>query len=382
VTSRAALLAALGAVAMTAASPSRADAWSLEPRLRVATEYSDNARLTVDEHVADALMQVEAALRFTGGTETLDFSIEPRVLATRYRRESVLDSTNRAAIVQIQRRGERSVLTFGATLLRDTTLTSELGESGRTDVDYPHRRLGFSAQAERAFSERWSGSAQFGWSDDRYSAPLTSGLNDYRYLSGTLATSYALSEKTRLSLQTGTSRLAVPGRPLTWNHSAMVAISRTLTERFQLRVAAGPSRVVRSGQSDGGQSLQLALTHSGERLRSTLSLVRENAPTGRGLLDRRDRWSLELSAPLGETTTATLALARVHSRDIVPGLGFVADELRYTAVNGVLRRQLTPALAATLSLGWQSQRLARDGETAQGLRGGIALHWTGRPWKP
>lgn len=376
---RALPLAALAALAPLAA---RGDAWSVEPRLRLATEYASNARLTVDDPVRDVSGQLEAVVRITRDSGVRRLWLEPRVLAVRYRNESMLDATDRALSAGFERRGEQGGLTLTADYLRDSTLTSELGTSGLSDVEYPHRRLLFAAQAQRALSERWTASAQAAWSDDRYSAPATSGLSDYRYASAMFAGSYAANERLRLSLQAATSRLEVPGRADTWNHSVALSAAYALSESMQLDAAAGPTRVVRSGRSAAGQTLRLGLMHRSERVRSTLSFARETLPTGRGLLDRRDRWSAEFFAPLGETTTAILALQRTRSRDVVPGLGFVADQLRYTAASGVLRRQLTPTLAATVSVGWQSQRLDRNFEAARGWRGGLALHWSGRPPAP
>jgi hypothetical protein len=379
---RAAALFAACATACLAAAPARAGTWSLEPRVSVGTEYTDNPQLSTQQQLSDASAQIDASLRLTAATETLRLTFEPRVLAARYRDDKVLDRTDRMADLALERTGERGTLRLAASLVRDSTLTSEFGSSGLTTVDYPHRRLLLSAQAQRALSERWSFAAQLGWSQDRYDAPAQVGFSDYRYASAWLVTSYDVSEKTRVSVQGGGSRLEVPSRPLIWTYSTALAVERVLTDKLRVSVSAGPSRVLREGRSQAGQYAQLAVIRDGERVLTSLSIARETSPTGRGVLDRRDRWSLEVSAPFSERTAGQLRLIHIRSREVVERFSFLDESLRYLSADASITRRLTPELSAMVSVGWRSQRRDFDAGTAYGLRGGIWLQWTGRPLGP
>lgn len=378
----AALLAVGATGLLAAATPARAATWWMEPRVALGTEYTDNPQLSTQKELSDASMQVDAALRLVAATERLTLSFEPRVLAARYREEKVLNRTDRMADLALERLDERGSLKIAASLVRDTTLTSEFGSSGLTTVDYPHRRLLLSAQVKRALSERWSGALQLGWSQDRYDAPAQVGFSDYRYASAWLVASFDANEKTRLSIQGGGSRLDVPTRPLVWNYSVALAVDRILSDTLQLSLSAGPSRVVRAGRHDAGQYAQLALTRKGERVLTSLSVARETSPSGRGVLDRRDRWSLEMSAPFSERTTAQVRVIRIRSREVVERFRFLDESLRYLSADASVTRRLTPELSATVSFGWRSQRRDLEPETAHGLRGGIWLQWSGRRFGP
>jgi hypothetical protein len=123
---------------------------TLIPSIRVQGEYDDNVTFSRTEELDDYVATISPALTFDYATRLLDVRSILRLDILRYADESRLDTENQRYDLEGDYQVlERLRLTAGALYIKDTTLDSELEETGLI--------------TRREDRERWSGNAGFSY---------------------------------------------------------------------------------------------------------------------------------------------------------------------------------------------------------------------------
>ncbi len=138
-------------------------------------------------------MVFDANAELARRTETSRLSLVPVLRVARYPGERMLDGEQQKLDASYSLTGERASLGLSASVARESTLTSELGTTGRTEVD-ANRESGFFAVAPQwLVTERLSAGANLGYQRVAYPGLDNTDLYGSRYATGSLNARYRLS---------------------------------------------------------------------------------------------------------------------------------------------------------------------------------------------
>src|SRR5437667_1183076 len=147
-----------------AAHRSRAAEWSMEPSVALRTEYNDNIQLTGASHPSVWGAILSPDVKFSGETETLKVTGGLRVNFNRYFGEQGLDTTDHIASLRSSYKSERDILGLNIESVRDSTLVSELAETGLVVARRQRNRLTANPTWSKYLTERTAITASYGYS--------------------------------------------------------------------------------------------------------------------------------------------------------------------------------------------------------------------------
>jgi hypothetical protein len=142
---------------------------TLIPSIRVQGEYDDNVTFSRTEEVDDYVATISPALTFDYATRLLDVRSVLRLDILRYAEESRLDTENqRYELEGAYQVLERLRLTAGALYIKDTTLDSELEETGLITRREDRERWNGNAGLSYAVSEVSDMGVNYSYTDTEY----------------------------------------------------------------------------------------------------------------------------------------------------------------------------------------------------------------------
>jgi hypothetical protein len=327
--------------------------WSVQSSAQLLAQLETNPRL-LSEGSTDAQAGVaELSLNLLRRTELLDLAINAHGSIRRYTQDVSLDRDDQQITLQLQRRGERFTLAAVAAGARDTTLTSELGTTGFVQENQRHSSLSGSLSPRWQLTERSTGGASIAWQQSRYEQTQLSPLVNYQYGSVGLNTAHHFSEKGSVSVLADAGRLTSDSYGFNTDNIGLSAqVDYSWSEQWSGAISGGASRVKTDGRNRNGSVYSATLSHQGERMSVDARIARTVAPTGRGLLSRRDEAGINLHAALLENLEGAASFSLMHSRDFVPQFGFSLNNVRYTRAE----LSLSWRLAQNWSLGFVAGR--------------------------
>ncbi len=389
---RATCHAALGLGCMaTAAAPSvRAAEWSLAPAITVGID-DDSNRLLIPDSTADQSWWLLSSAQIQRSTDTTQLSITPQV------RWQHFDSDSIGAIVDRDLSGafswtqERGSFSLSAASLDDSTVTTELTETGIASGD-SHRRTDEASVSESyGETERSSLVVQAAYVDVSYYGALIaeplSLLEGYRYPSASLGERFDLSDRTALTASAFAdellARLAVDDSR---EAGGQLELTHTFSESTQIDVSAGASaRTLRTQiVSDGSVSLgsesstgtvaSASVTRAGELGNVALGYSRQLVPYGTGVLAERQMYTLSGKYHLTQKLDADASVLRIENNQSIVLLG--AGRRSYTgAAIGLDWRPLEAWKLRGEADTMQSQTIGLVSRPVSGWRVGLTLTW-------
>jgi hypothetical protein len=295
----------------------------------------------------------DATLALARRTELLDLNLSVGATVRRYSEDVGLDRDDQLLALGAKYRGERYSVLGNAAVTRDSTLTSELGTTGIDGDNRRHRARQLSLAPEWQLSERHATGLTLGWQDSTYERGVNSALADYSYTSASLSNTYATSEAGSVALLISAGRMDSALYSFdTTNIDMRLELQHAWSQRWQGAISGGASRVSAGGRRHGGSLFSGSLTRNSELLGFDLSLSRSNAPSGTGLLTRRDEAALSARLPLSEYLSVSAGVSVARSREFLSQFDLALGEVRYAR--------------ADLSLSWN---VARDWTLALGAGG-------------
>lgn len=370
--------AGLGLVLLSQHGAALAAQWSIQPTARLQGLTETNPRLLQEggEDAHGVLAGADLSLR--RATELAELSLDGSASRRSYDQSGALDRLDLNTTLGFKARRERFNWGARAMATRDTTLTSELGLSGLTEVKGRHESAGgvlnFGWFATERFQLNAAATVQF----DFYPGQDVS-LVDYRYRSAQFGGSYALGPRSSLSLTAQRGELAVSGNSYESNDSSvLLQYQFQPSERFSIAVGGGPSRVQGPGSTENGTSFNASVSRSGERFRATLSGGRRIAPTGRGFLTRRDDAGFDFAMRLGEHVNGSLGATYIRSKDVLAGFGFSLADVRYRRATAGLGWQFGQRWSLGLAAGYSEQLSRGAGADGHGIDAQLGFTWNGR----
>jgi hypothetical protein len=374
-----AIPAAVGSCALGAASsPLRAAEWSLTPVYSSSVDWDSDRSLVVGGKGSGATV-LAVDLKFKRALEDLEVTFEPRYAFRRFTDATLGNGDDRSVNGTIKWVGERSALNFLASYLDQSTLITELLETGLVSGD-THRRLGqVNASWNWNQTELRSLTAQLSYSDVSYYGQDASVLTGYRYPSASVGERFNFSERASLTLGTFGSRLesVTPG-----NSSHEVGIQAEITcsfsEKTNLDASIGESRRVLSGGSSHGTDASVYLNHSLFLGNVYLAYTRSLVPYGIGFLVDQQQFTATLSRPLTPVLDSSLSFFRVQNNETAVLLRL--DRRNYNSLSASVSWHPVETwnLSARIE-GLRTQLAAVSGTTIDAWRGSITLTWAPFP---
>ncbi len=328
----------LGCMATAAAPPAHAAEWSLAPTLTVGID-NDSNRLLIPDATADQSWWLFSNVQLQRATDTTQLSITPQVRWQHFDSEALGDIVDRDLSGAFSWTQERGSFSLSAATLDDSTVTTELTETGIASGD-SHRRTE-EASVSESFdeTERSALVLQAGYTDVSYYGTLTGELGlleGYRYPTASVGERFFLSSQTSLTASAFADELLAR---ISVNDSretgGQLELTHTFSDSTQIDVSAGASaRTLRTeivsnqgfslgSESSTGTVASADITHAVELGKITLSYSRQLVPYGTGVLAERQQYQLLGAYHLTEKVGLDASVLRsVNNQSIVLlGLG-------------------------------------------------------------
>jgi hypothetical protein len=182
------------------AGGSRAAEWSMDSSVALRTEYNDNIEFTAAPHPAVWGVLLAPEIKFSGATERLNVTGGLRASVNRYYGESGLDSTDHAVSLRSSYKAERDVFGMDLDSVRDSTLVSELLETGVVQARRERNRFTAAPSWSHSLTEATALTASYNYTDVRYADTRNTSLVDYRDQQATVGVLSNLSERDTLAV--------------------------------------------------------------------------------------------------------------------------------------------------------------------------------------
>ncbi len=305
---------------LTAAAPfnSSAAEWYLQPLVKAQAEYDDNPRLRPnkpDDSVTGGILAVEMDLGVK--TPVNELSIKPRLRSAYYDNDDGLDSNDIFVDLFGSHSTKRGLWELKAGYARDTTLTSELEDTGL--VEDARRRNRWDADLAWRYVLTQRTNAKFGieYTDVRFesSSDPQTRLFDYNnaQLYTTLTYDYTASDQLSLGLKA--AKFDVPDLDSdTDSYTAILGLRHDFSPVLQGSLQTGirtserdfKENGVNQDSSDTGAILEASLTGETPLTTWELSLSRLPRANGRGFLLERDQLMLSLEQDISPSLSGRL----------------------------------------------------------------------------
>jgi hypothetical protein len=179
----------------TATAISHAAEWKIDPRVELRAGYNDNIRLTTDDELSSPEIDLGAGTLFSYETPTSGVSGDLNLEARRYTDENDLnDEIGRLRFASFHKM-ERSRLGFNVDVVKDTTLDSQLEETGVVFQRVDRWRYSLNPTWNYSLGERTSMELGYTYTDVNYDNNNDSNFSDYTTNGGQVSLSRILSPR-------------------------------------------------------------------------------------------------------------------------------------------------------------------------------------------
>jgi hypothetical protein len=366
------LTGAIAALALS--SVARPAEWSVGVEAHGDLDHRENPRLVSDggETIDGAGLEFDVALE--RATENSQLTLAPRVRSARYG-ASEFDTDEQYLALRYSRSAERYSWQVGADLARDTTLTSELLDTGLIDSRKRHQLDAFAGSFTCSLSARDQLGAQLNYQRNSYPDAGLTSLADYDYAAIVLTYARLLSERVTIGSQLNGGRLTVPATDLvSHDYGARLTLASRLSPAWRLALSAGVDRTVADARDDTGTVYSVELARSGEltdwRLTAGLSVV----PSGSGVLVHRTDYAFSFSRRLSAHLGASFDMRHVDNEDLQ--IGLVRENRQYQRAGTALLWQLAEHWSLSLTAAYTRQAFGGGPFATHGFDGGVRISWS------
>lgn len=299
----------LTTIATTRGGLASAADWSQTADANANVAYVTNPLWQPGSSFADRSAQLAVDGVTQVSTDVTQLTATPRFAIIRYDEEKGLDITTGSVALAFQDKGERSQWNLSGAAETDSTVTSELGQTGVTSVnlrrDAYNTAIGYQYSSTERLSWQLQGTGQitrYGSDAERY------GLIGYSYEALQFGPQWGFSDRLQGSLTVETDHVSAQNRTSEQDYSATAQLKRSLSESYSWRASAGVTRIESPGTPTATSAVfELGATYQGERVQWDLSAKRAVLPIGFGLLAREDVAALSATVALSERTTLNLS---------------------------------------------------------------------------
>lgn len=352
--------------------------WSISPSYSSSVDYDSNRRLElVGKGTSSYVLATD--IRFKRALEDLEFVIEPKYSWRRFSDSAFGNGDDRTVDGAMNYTGERSTLGLTASYWDQSTLTTEVLETGILSGD-THRR---SAQAGADWTwnqtERRSLVTQLSYMNVSYYGQNATLLPGYRYPSGSVGERFHFNERGSVTVSGFGSRLQSDTRGNSSREAGVQAeVLFQFSEKAVFDASLGTSSRVLAGTSSRGTDASVSLNYSLEQGKATVAYTRSLVPYGFGFLVERVQYTASLVHSWGPFFDSNLSLQRIQSSETAVLLRIDRRYYNTLAASLSWRPLETWALTAQVQ-GLRTQTLDLTAQTVNEWRTSLALTWTPLP---
>lgn len=188
------------ALAACTAQPAAANGFAIRPYVAERIEYNDNKQMLVNDAIGTWSSVTEFAANFERKDPRWELRITPKARFSVYSTDRIDDGDEYFLDLAPTWRGERYTLSASLYGHRESTLSSELTDSGLLVDNTDRDSYGLSMQGEYRVNPRHMLSLSTLVTDVIYQDKANTGYVDYQYLSLAPQYTYVLSERTGVFL--------------------------------------------------------------------------------------------------------------------------------------------------------------------------------------
>jgi hypothetical protein len=359
-------------------APVRAAEWLITPTYSASADHVDNRRLlATHDNSESAVLAVD--LKFEKALEDMQFFLEPRYSFRRFSDHTLGNGDDRSVIGGATWTGERSLLSLTANYWDQSTLFTEVLETGLITGNTHRRMEQLGANYMFGLTERRSLIAQLSYQNVKYYGEGTEFLPGYRYESGSVGERFAFNERGSVSVSAYGSVLQSDADGGSSHSIGLQAeLIYQFTERTNLDASLGESSRVLSGKSSNGTDASITLSHQMLLGRLSVAYTRSLFPYGSGFLVERQQYTASFTHALAPTLDTTLSALRFQNNETAVLLRI--DRRSYNSASWALNWHPTETWQAGWRIeGVQSQLPTLEGERVRGWNTSVSLVWTPRP---
>ena len=380
------LLRVAAVTAGLASTSAHAAEWMFTPSSELFTRTQQNPHLSADkkeEKEVSTGVGVQASVALQGRTERLIVAVQPLVTTYRYPDKTDLDRNEAHLTLSLNWLGEKVSWLGTAAAAHDTTLTSELGNTGQTQGNFRHESYNLTFGPTWRVNERMQARSSLGVEESRYPGSAGSSLSDYRYSSAVAGTSYGLTDRATLTLQGSAGRLESKGADsVTDNASLSLQARYVWSPVLSFGAGFGPSWVRTDAGKQQGLLYSADITRTFETAALSLSASRKQSPSGLAYLTEVDEATLAFSAQITERLTGTASAGITRRQNVLRDFNLDLTRVRYTRAELGVSWHLASNWHLGASLGNAVQQVGSDffdGSTGRGYDARLSLSWSGNP---
>lgn len=295
----------------------------MQPIFTMATDYDSNRNLEPGTAGSEEAV-LYGDLKLQRALESTQIIVEPKFDLRRYSDSIWGPGNDRSLNAAFVWTGERVKLTLTGFIANQTTLSTEVFESGVINGDTRRRTEQANGEWDWSQNERRQSFLQLGYLGSSYSgSPLVElELPGYRYSSATVGERFFLSERLTLSVSAfGDALSSARAGNSSHEEGGQVEFNDQYTEATSFDISIGQSRRSLAGQGGSGTNGSVTVTHLLERGSASLSYVRSLVPYGTGTLVERQQFTAALTRPVTPDLDLTFSVLRLKNNASTVRLG-------------------------------------------------------------
>jgi hypothetical protein len=366
-----------GFLLCAAAAPSVAAEWSMTSLYSWSVDHDSNRTLNAGVSGSESTV-LTADLRFERALEDLQLTVEPRYSWRRYSDSLYGNGDDRSLYAGLAWERDLSRLDLTASIWDQSTLLTELLETGLVRADSHRRLVQAGANWVWAQTERRQMVGQLQFSDTHYYGQGSQFLPGYQYPSGSLGERFVFSERGDVTVSAYGSYFTSQAAGNTSRELGLqAAIDYQFSERTKLNASLGQSSRRLAGASSSGTDASLLLRHDFLRASISLAYTRSLVPYGFGFLVERQQATLSGVRHLTEHFDANFSVFRIQNNETAVLLNLARRSYDNASVGLSWRPWEEWRLGAQLT-GTHTQLPGLSHVTVNEWRGSLSLVWTPR----
>ena len=299
--------------------------WSVQPSISMVADYDSDRSLAAESLGGSEEAVIYTDLRLQRAIESTQITIEPMFDLRRYSSSNWGPGNDRSLSTSLNYTGERAKYSLSGSIFDQTTLTTEVAETGIINGSTRRRYTQGNTEWDWSESELFQSFIQAAYLGSAYSggSPLVQlELPGYHYTSGALGERFTWSEAWTFSASAfGDVLQSARKDSSSHEEGVQVDASYRYSERTQFELALGESERSLSGQSSSGTNVTAVASRTFERGSATISYNRSLVPYGTGVLVQRSQITASLTRPIAPTLDFNVALLRLQNNAATVRLG-------------------------------------------------------------
>jgi hypothetical protein len=229
--------------------------WKIDPTIQFRAGYNDNIRMNIDDEISSAEARLSPSAIFSVETSESGLFGDLRFDFRRFKDDSNLDDNNVRFLTSSYHRMERSELGLDLDLIKDTTLDSQLENTGLVSDRVTRYRVNVGPNWSYNLDERTTARFSYTYSDVQYNNTGENGFVNFHVNSGQASLQRVLNERAVASTPLSYNQTSNDNQVDTKNINLQGGASYQFSETLSASLFAG----VRGTETDFSQTSQIPI---------------------------------------------------------------------------------------------------------------------------